>query len=113
MQRKQWASAASDLKAAIALGQEQSAIKNDLAKCQSIMSQTAKVSLDLPKQVIINFDKMDTATVNKNAMSAYNSDDMQIATIYLDELVKRQPDNARARQYLAHSQAKCGNHDQA
>ncbi|MBK7839483.1 MAG: tetratricopeptide repeat protein [Candidatus Obscuribacter sp.] len=113
MQRKQWASAASDLKAAIALGQEQSAIKNDLAKCQSIMSQTAKVSLDLPKQVIINFDKMDTATVNKNAMSAYNSDDMQIAAIYLDELVKRQPDNVRARQYLAHSQAKCGNHDQA
>lgn len=113
MQRKQFASAATDLKAAIALGQDTKINHNNLDKCQSIMAQKARVSLDLPKQIIINFDKMDTTAVAKNAYAAYNRDDMQIASIYLGELVKRQPADSRARQYLAHSQAKCDNHAEA
>lgn len=113
LNRKQWASAAADYQAAIASGATSSQAKANLAKCQNTLHEGAKVALDLPKNIVINFGKMSTAEVQSKAAEYYANKEMQMAVIYYTQLSMREPGNVEARRLLAHSQAESGDNNSA
>lgn len=113
LSRQQWASAAADYQAAIASGATGAQVKANLSRCQSTLHEGAKVALDLPKNIVIHFDKMTTAEVQSKAAEYYANKEMQMAVIYYSELCLRNPGNVEARRLLAHSQAESGDNNSA
>lgn len=113
LSRQQWASAAADYQAAIASGASSAQVRVNLAKCNSTLHEGAKVAIDLPKNIVINFDKMTTAQVQSKAAEYYANKEMQLAVIYYTELSMREPGNVEARRFLAHSQVESGDNNAA
>lgn len=113
LNRQQWASAAADYQAAIASGATSPQVKANLAKCRNTLHEGAKVALDLPKNIVINFDKMPTSEVQSKAAQYYANREMQMAVIYYTELCLRNPGDVQARRLLAHSQAESGDNNSA
>lgn len=113
LSRQQWASAAADYQSAIASGATSALLKANLAKCKNTLSEGAKVALDLPKNIVIHFDKISTAEVQSKAAEYYANKEMQMAVIYYTELSMREPGNVEARRLLAHSQVESGDNNGA
>jgi tetratricopeptide (TPR) repeat protein len=111
--RGQWASAAEDLKRAVAMGVSDVAVTSNLAQCQSVLNKGAKISLDLPTQKIVDLSKLDRVGLSDKGRAAYQGGDMQLAVIYFAELAKREPANMDARKNLAHSLEAKGDHGDA
>ena len=111
--RGQWASAARDLKKAIAQGDNDSQVKVKLAHCQQVLASGARVCLDLPSRRVIDLTKLNRTQLFADGSKAYESGDNQLASIYFGELAKREPSNLVARTNLAFSYEGAGMHDEA
>jgi lipopolysaccharide biosynthesis regulator YciM len=97
----------------MAMGACDATVKGNLAQCDRVLSSCARISLDVPKQQIVDMTKLAGAEVETAGRKAYQDGEMHMASLYFAELVKRQPANLDGRRLLGHALEGAGDHTQA